>query len=121
MAQETELGKWIREKFRSQAKFADKIGAHPTLISRWMGGAGISEDYEKVIRGLGFKGLLPAQEVEDAAAGGPAVYVTREEFAEEKGALRAEIRLLRESLEKAFELIRDLKIELTEGSRPRGH
>jgi hypothetical protein len=99
MAQDYELGKWIREKFRSQAKFAEKIGAHPTLISRWMGGAGISEDYEKAIRKLGYTGLLPSEEAQDRAAGGPAPYVTREDAARDYGRLEGRI----EALERAFE------------------
>jgi transcriptional regulator with XRE-family HTH domain len=109
------LGEWIIGKYKTQAAFAEKLNVRQGQVSRWISGANeVSEGYRREIRNLGYKGPWP----EKTAAKGENL-VTREEFAEEKGALRAEVRLLRESLEKAFELIRDLKIELTEVSRPR--
>ena len=126
--QDSTLGKWIRDNFDSQIDFAEAVGTNPTQVSRWVGGAGISPAYQKKIRKveykgkrLEYKGLWPAEEAQDRAAGGPAPYVTREEFAEEKGALRTEVRLLRENLEKAYELIRDLALRLPEESRPKRH
>lgn len=104
MAHDLTLGKWIREKFRSQAKFGTKIGAHPTLISRWMGGGGISDDYQAAIRKLGYTGPWPADEAQDAAAGGPAPYVTREEYAVLKDRL--------ETLRKDLDRERDLRVAL---------
>lgn len=80
MTQEINLGKWIRSKYGSQAQFADKIGAHATMVSRWMGGAGISEEYQAKIRKLGYSGPWP-EDVKDSA--GEAL--TREEFAEWRG------------------------------------
>jgi transcriptional regulator with XRE-family HTH domain len=119
MPQDFELGKWISSKWGTQVKFADKLGVTQGRVSRWLKGQdGISADYQTAIRKLGYTGPWPAEEAQDAAAGGPAPYVTREEFAEERGALRAEIRLLREALEKMGEAIRALDIR-TEGSAPR--
>jgi hypothetical protein len=59
MPQDLNLGKWIKEKYGSQAQFAQEIGADPTLVSRWINGAGISETYQKKIRDLKFKGPFP--------------------------------------------------------------
>jgi hypothetical protein len=88
VAQDYTLGKWIRERFKSQTKFGAKTGAHPTLISRWMGGGGISEEYQTAIRKLGYTGPWPAEEAQDTAAGGPAPYVSREEYGELVGRLK---------------------------------
>jgi hypothetical protein len=105
MAQDSILGKWIRAKFGSNVKFAAKIGAHPTLVSRWLGGAGVSEEYEKAIRKLGFEGLLPYQEAE-AAPDGP--YVTAEELAEWRGYWRAGMERVLERLDALEDRVRKL-------------
>lgn len=57
--QHLNLGKWIKEKFGSQAQFAQEIGADPTLVSRWMGGSGISDAYKDKIRALEYDGPFP--------------------------------------------------------------
>lgn len=66
MAQENNLGKWIRAKYKSQIRFSEKIEAHPTVISRWMGGGGISEEYQAKIRKLGYTGPWPDEEAKEA-------------------------------------------------------
>jgi hypothetical protein len=114
------LGKWIKERFKTQGALAEELGLQQSRISKWLGGEPIPKTYQDRIRKLGYKGAWPTELPQEASAGASASYLTREEFAEERGALRAEVRLLRESLEKAFELIRDLKTELTAVSRQRG-
>lgn len=121
MLEDYELGKWIRVKWKTQIAFADKLGVHQGRVSRWLKGQdGISADYQAAIRKLGYTGPWPQAEAQDAAAGGPAPYVTREEFAESKGAMKAEIRLLREALEKMGEAVRELALRDVERSGPRG-
>ncbi len=79
MTQENNLGRWIREKFGSQAQLAQKMGIHPTMISRWMAGNGMSEDYQAKIRKLGYTGPWPREEVQEAPAAG----ITPEQHARE--------------------------------------
>lgn len=120
MREYSNLGKWIREKFQTQAVFGEKIGVRQGRVSKWvLGQEGISPEYQKAIRKLGYTGPWPAEEAQDAAAGGPASYVTREEFAELRGALGARIDGLERALERMGEIVRDLVRE-SEQSRPPG-
>ena len=116
-----QLGDWIRSKWGTQLAFAEKMGIHQGRVSRWLKGQdGISSEYQAAIRKLGYTGPWPTQEAQDAQAGGPAAYVTREELAEVKGALGAEMRLLREAVEKMGETIRELALQASERSAPPG-
>lgn len=45
------------------------------MVSRWLGGAGISGEYQKAIRKLGYQGPFPEEE-ESAPGGGPFVTET---------------------------------------------
>jgi hypothetical protein len=118
MTQENILGKWIREKFGSQTQFGLKLGVNPTMVSRWMNGGGISDDYKAKIRKLGYTGPWPREEAQEAPAG----VVTREEYEAIRQELWKVVGRL-ETLERAFErqgeVVRDLVRE-SEGSRPRG-
>ncbi len=99
------LGKWIKEKHRSQAAFAQKLGVDPTRLSRWLNlSDGISAEYQAKIRKLGYQGPWPADEAAPEPEGKP---VTRAEFDE-----------LTADLEDACEVIRFLLRALPEGSRP---
>ena len=101
--QDSTLGKWIRDNFDSQIDFAVVVGTNPTQVSRWVGGAGISSAYQKKIRkvkykgrDLEYKGPWPADEAKDRAAGGPAPFATREEYA----VLKDRVETLRGDLDK---------------------
>lgn len=95
---DSSLGKWIKGRFGSQVAFSEKMGIHPTRVSRWLKGQdGISTDYQDAIRGMGYEGSWPKEEAQDALAGGPAPYVTREEY----GALNARIEALEKDLKEA--------------------
>jgi hypothetical protein len=96
-----ELGDWIIAKFRKKGKFAEKIGADPTLVSRWLSGKGISDEYQAKIRKLGYTGSWPRE------SAGPSDYVTRAEFEEALDAV-----------EDSIVVIRALLQSLPEGSRP---
>ena len=87
--QDLNLGKWIKEKFGSQAQFAQEIGADPTLVSRWMGGAGISDAYQKKIRDLKYKGPFPEPKQSITLADLESV---RDEIRNQAAWLREEIR-----------------------------
>jgi transcriptional regulator with XRE-family HTH domain len=109
MPRDLELGKWIRERHKSQAAFAKKLGVDPTRLSRWLNlSDGISADYQAAIRKLGYTGPWPAEEAEDAAAGGPAPYVTREELAELRGALKAHVEYWRTGEGKVLQRLEEL-------------
>lgn len=85
----TELGKWIKERFGSQLAFAKEFGTTQGQVSKWVAGTeSISAANQARIRGLKYKGAWPREEAQDAAAGGPAPYVTREEFEDVPGRLR---------------------------------
>lgn len=87
--QDFELGKWISGKWKTQVAFSEKLGVHQGRVSRWLNGQdGISAEYQAAIRKLGYTGPWPQEEAQDAAAGGPALYVTREEFEDVPGRLK---------------------------------
>lgn len=94
------LGKWITDTYKRKGDFAAKIGADPTLISRWMRGAGISEEYQAKIRKLGYKGPWPAEEAQEARQPSPAAGVSRDDLV----GLEREVKLLRDDLEKEKKL-----------------
>ncbi len=101
-----ELEKWIRESFRTQGEAAEKIGTTQTTISKWIGGKQrISLVFQKRLRKLGFGGLLDLQ-------GAGTVTATREELAELRGEMRAEIRNLRDVQEKLGEALRALSLRV---------
>jgi hypothetical protein len=108
------LGKWIKERYGSQVAFSDKMGVHPTRVSKWLKAQdGISSDYQAAIRKLGYVGPWPAEEAQDQAAGGPAPYVTREELAELRGALRAHIEQWERGQEKVLRRLEALARKLS--------
>ena len=89
MPRDFNLGRWIRDKYRSQAKFAEKLGVDPTRLSRWMNlSDGISDEYQAKIRKLGYTGPWPNEEAQEspALAGGP--YVTEKAFEDVPGRLK---------------------------------
>ena len=107
----SELGKWIREKYDTQAAFGDKIGVRQGRVSKWiLGTEGISPEYQRAVRKLGYSGPWPVEEAQDTQAGGPAPYVTRDEFLKWTG----RIERLEEGFEKLGEVVRLLLQEREE-------
>lgn len=102
MTQENNLGKWIREKFGSQTQMALKLGVNPTMISRWMNGAGISDDYKAKIRKLGYSGPWPHEEAQEAQTAG----VSREDHWKLVGRVEA----IERAFERLAEGVRELAI-----------
>jgi hypothetical protein len=120
MRQVSNLGRWINEKYRSQVVFAEKVGAHPTMVSRWLSGKeGVSPDYQDKIRALKYVGPWPREEAQEtpAQAGGP--YVTEKDFAEWRGYWRAGTEGVLERLATAEKTIADLvrRLDQLEGSK----
>jgi len=120
MQQDSNLGKWIREKWRTQVAFAEKLGVHQGRLSKWLGGAeGISDDYQAKIRKLGYVGPWPSEEAKEASApvGGP--YVTVADFAEWRGYWRAGTERVLEEAEAMKKQIADLarRLDRLEGAK----
>lgn len=110
LPRDSALGEWIREKFRSQAKFAEKLGVDPTRLSRWMNRVdGISDDYQAKIRKLGYTGPWPREEAQEAPApaGGP--YVTEKDFAEWRGYWRGGMEALLKRVDDLEDQVRKLR------------
>lgn len=96
MREYLDLGEWIRDKYKTQASFAEKMGVRQGRVSRWMSGEdGVSEEYQEKIRKLGYKGPWPERRAQDlASAGGP--FATASDLAEVRGALKAHVEYWRE-------------------------
>lgn len=92
MKQVSTLGKWITEKYRSQVIFAEKVGAHPTMVSRWLSGReGISPDYRDKIRGMKYAGPWPQDEAQEVPEPGAAA-LTRDDFMKAMGAMETRLK-----------------------------
>ena len=110
MTRLSNLGKWIKGKYRSQAAFAQKLGVDPTRLSRWLNLAdGISDEYQAKIRKLGYSGPWPDEESQEAPApaGGP--YVTEKDFAEWRGYWRGGMEGVLERLKALEDQVRTLR------------
>jgi hypothetical protein len=117
MPQLENLGEWIKSRYGDQGGLAAKLKppVAKNTVSSWKTGRnGIPPEYKKQMRALGFSGPWPQEEAQGPATDVTPSGITREEFAEERGALRAEIRLLREALEKMGEGVRELAIQVRE-------
>lgn len=91
------LGAFRKEKGFSQEEFGKKLGlSQATYQSYESGRTSIPEEIRAKIKKLGYTGPWPQEEAKVPAADA----ISREEFAELKGATQAEIRLLRENLER---------------------
>jgi hypothetical protein len=115
------LGEWIRDKWKTQAVFAEKMGVAQGRVSKWLTAAeGISPDYQAKIRKLGYQGPWPQEEAKEtpAAAGSP--YVTASELAELRGAVKAHVEYWREGEGKVLLRLEELarKIEAIERRLP---
>lgn len=113
------LGEWIREKWKTQAVFAEKLGVTQGRVSKWLTAAeGVSADYQAKIRKLGYQGPWPAEEAQEPAppTGGP--YITEKDAARELGKLEGRIETLEKRLEEALEQLRDLYLRGPKESRP---
>lgn len=112
-----ELGKWIREKHKSQAAFAKKLGVDPTRLSRWLNlSDGISEVYKLKIQKMGYSGPWPEDEAQEATAPAGETYATASALAELRGALKAHVEYWREGEGKVLLRLEELarKIEAIE-------
>jgi hypothetical protein len=122
MTQSQTLGDWIKSAFGDQGGLAEVLDppVAKNTVSSWKTGRnGVPPEYQKQIRKLGFKGPWPREEAQEAAAAGPAPYVTREETAELKGRLEGRIEVLERALEKLGEAVR-LLLQEREESRQAG-
>lgn len=102
------LGKWIREKWKTQIAFSEKLGVHQARVSKWLSGIdGISDEYQEKIRKMGYKGPWPQEEAKEvsAPAGGP--YATASDLAELKGAVRAHVEQWERGQEKVLQRLED--------------
>lgn len=94
-----ELETWLRESFKSQIEAAEKLGTTQPTLSRWVGGKQkIPLEIQKKLRKLKYLGPFGIPKAESS-------YVTREEFGEMKGDLQAQIRTLRDVVEKMGQAI----------------
>lgn len=108
MTRLSNLGKWIKDKYRSQAAFAQKLGVDPTRLSRWLNlSDGISDEYQAKIRKLGYSGPWPDDEeqIAPAPAGGP--HATVSEVAELRGAVKAHVEQWERGQEKVLQRLED--------------
>lgn len=97
MQQDFELGKWIREKWKSQVAFSTKLGVNQARVSKWLSlTEGVSPDYQAKIRKMGYTGPWPREEAKEAAA--PAGVSERE-----IGKLEGRIEALERQLERLAE------------------
>jgi transcriptional regulator with XRE-family HTH domain len=113
MREYSNLGEWIKDKHKTQAAFAEKMGVRQGRVSRWMSGEdGISPEYQEKIRKLGYKGPWPERQAQEAAAPAGATYVTREELAELRGAVRAHIEQWERGQEKVLRRLEALARKL---------
>jgi hypothetical protein len=107
------LGDWIKEKWKTQAAIGVKLGVAQGRVSKWvLGTEGISEDYQARFRKLGYTGPWPREEAQEAQAGGQPTYVTREELAELRGAVRAHIEQWERGQEKVLRRLEALARKL---------
>lgn len=110
MTQENNLGKWVKDKYGSQAQFAQEIGADPTLVSRWMNGHGISDAYKEKIRDLKYKGPWPEGKKEITLAD---LESLREEIRTQSAWVREELRkentALAADLQSALKQLADMR------------
>ncbi|MEO7957631.1 MAG: hypothetical protein ABIW76_13170 [Fibrobacteria bacterium] len=95
-------------------KFPKEKPISQTAVSNWVTRRVIPVDRRPQLKAMGWDG--PWEWADEPILS----TITREEFAEFRGATKAELSLLRDGLEKALELIRDLAGRLPEGSRPKG-
>jgi transcriptional regulator with XRE-family HTH domain len=100
------LREWRRSKGWNQGEIAAKLRIAQNTYSAWeTGRSEIPADGERDLRKLGFAGQLPRQ---DAAASAPAPYVTREELAELRGALKAHVEYWRTGEGKVLQRLEEL-------------
>lgn len=110
------LREWRKSKGLGQGEIAEKIGIAQNTYSAWENGRNeIPASGQAKLRKMGYAGSWPLEAGKEApAAGGPAPFVTREEFAEARGAWKAELGMVREALEKMGEAVRELALQLRE-------
>jgi len=102
------LGDWIRDEFKSQAAFAEKLGVQQSRVSKWLSGAeAIPETIRDRIEALKYKGPWPREERQKAPPTGEEYYVTREEFLELKTALKVHIEYWERGEEKVLQRLMD--------------
>lgn len=103
------LRDWRKSKGWGQADLADKIGSNQKTYSAYETGRlpDIPPDIQARLRKLGYTGHWPREKAQDAAAGGPAPYVTREEFGELKGALKTHVEQWEKGQEKVLQRLED--------------
>lgn len=72
-----ELGRWIKDKYGSQAGLADALGVQQSRVSKWVSGAeSISDPIQAKLRGMKYKGPWPREQAQ-----APAVEATpREDY-----------------------------------------
>lgn len=86
------LGDWIKDKYKSQAAFAELLGVTQSRVSKWLSGyEPIPDDFQKRIEGLKYKGPWPRQEAEETAAP-TGDRLTREDFLKAIGGLESRLK-----------------------------
>lgn len=114
----TNLGDWIKAKFVRKSNFAEKVGADPTLVSRWLGGKGISDEYQAKIRKLGYLGPFPEPEREITLADLESIRAeVRTQAAWVREELRKENTALAADLEKVLKQLAELRDNPLRGSK----
>jgi transcriptional regulator with XRE-family HTH domain len=109
----TSLRKWREGKGWTQADIAGKIGEpRPTYQKMESGEGPIWPEMQAKIRKVGYTGPWPREEAQEAAAPAGANYVTREELAELRGAVRAHIEQWERGQEKVLRRLEALARKL---------
>lgn len=93
MAILTKLGEWRKGKGWTQGDLADKIEEPRPTYQKWESGVslGIPPEIQAKLRKAGYTGPWPQEEAKEKARPQAGDYITREEFAELRGAVKAHI------------------------------
>lgn len=106
---------WIRLKWGDQGELAEKLKISRGTVSAYATGRiNIPPATQEKLRKLGYVGAWPRDEAKESQSINA---LTREEFAEYRGMVKAEVSMLKEGLERAMEKIRQLESKTQDGGK----
>lgn len=103
------LKAWRKSKGWSQEELAAKVGANQKTYGAYETGRNdISAEVQAKLRKLGYTGPWPREEAQESTVPANGAYVTREEFAELRGALGAHVEYWRTGEGKVLQRLEEL-------------